>query len=184
MADRTQIRSPTRGGIDGMTHTTHTHTHDERRRTWRRAAVVGSLLVALALLAAACGGGDDVASGSRAARTVLIQDPTSGSQVGTSFTVTLAPSFAIGEPDTGRPHIHLHYDGSPQYDIVYATTHTVTGLAPGMHTIVAVVANPDHTETDVRSPEVTVQVGTGDAPAPPPATTPPAPRAGAGPAGY
>jgi hypothetical protein len=134
------------------------------------------LLVGVLLVVAACGDDDDDA-GAGGPRTVMISAPTSGSQVGTSVEFTLAPSFEIGEPDTGRPHIHLHFDGSPEYEIVYETTHTVSDLAPGMHSVVAVVANPDHSETDVRSPEVTFDVSdqasspAPDGQSPQPATT-------------
>jgi hypothetical protein len=66
--------------------------------------------------------------------------------------------FEIGEPDTGRQHIHLHFDGSDEYEIAYEETHAVE-LEPGSHSVVAVVANGDHSETDVQSPEVTFEVG-------------------------
>jgi hypothetical protein len=114
----------------------------------------------LALVAAAGGGDDDSASGSSATRSVDITSPTSGATVDPSFVVTLQPSEPIGEPDTGRMHVHLHFDGSPEYEIVYETTHMISGLTPGMHRVQAVLANPDHSETDIRSPEVAFQVTT------------------------
>jgi hypothetical protein len=149
-----------------------TNRNQTARRRRRHLRLLGPLALALglALVAAACGGDDDSASGSSTARSVTIVDPASGGQVGSSFAVTLQPSVPIGEPDTGRMHVHLHFDGSPDYEIVYETTHMVSGLTPGMHRVQAVLANPDHSETDVRSPEVTFEV-TGPGSSGQPATT-------------
>jgi len=121
------------------------------------------VLAAAGLVAAACGSDDqDAAAGGDGGSgsgdpTVTITTPGNGAVVGTSFEVQLDLGFEIGEPDTGRRHIHLHHDDSSEYDIVYSETHTAE-LEPGEHTIVAVVANADHSETDVRSAPVTVTV--------------------------
>jgi hypothetical protein len=164
----------------------HNHNHDtpaRPSRTPRRLLAAVALAASLALVAAACGGDDDSAGASAdGGPAVTITSPADGAQVGQSFDVVMDLGFEIGEPDTGRQHIHLHYDGSPDYDIVYEDTHTVTSLDAGEHSIVAVVANADHSETDARSKEVTVQVGddgttgggpTGSSPPESPETTPP-----------
>jgi hypothetical protein len=134
-------------------------------------------IAALALLAAACGD-DGAVAASGGEQTLAITAPADGATVGTEFTVTLAPSDEIGEPDTGLHHVHLYYDGNrsedpADYDIAYSTSFTVTRLDPGEHTIEAVLANADHSVTDVMT-EIAVTVaedgaadpgGAGDEPA-------------------
>jgi hypothetical protein len=155
-------------------HTTRTSANESTaRRPARRRQVAGAAILAatISLVAAAC---SDDGTGSAADTTVSIASPATGSEVGPEFEVEFVPSVPIGEPDTGRQHIHLHFDGEPDYDIVYEETHTVSGLEPGEHRLVAVVANADHSETDVRSQEVVVTVTEGAAgpPAAAPAATP------------
>jgi hypothetical protein len=98
--------------------------------------------------------------------TVQITSPADGAAVSSPFTVQLSTSVPIGEPDTGRHHVHLYYDGQTaegEYDIVYGETATVDRLSPGRHQIEAVIANADHSLTDART-TITVDVG-GAAPA-------------------
>jgi hypothetical protein len=116
--------------------------------------------LAFALVLAACGGGSSASSAGPAS--IRITAPANGATVARRFTVTLDPSVAIGEPDTGRHHVHLYYDGNrttnqADYDIAYRTSFTVTRLAPGEHTIEAVIANADHSVTDAHT-EITVTV--------------------------
>jgi hypothetical protein len=144
--------------MNGMTLPT-----DRRSRLTRQRAAAVIAAVALALTATACGGDDDDAgAGSGDAPTVEITTPADGDQVGASFDVQLALNFPIGEPETGRDHVHLYYDGNMtegEYGIAYAETFTVEGLSPGPHTIQAIVAHADHSLTDARSAEVSVEVG-------------------------
>src|SRR5262245_51113921 len=106
------------------------------RSPWARAFSAVALVAALVLFAAACGsGGSSASAGGRP--TAVITTPTDGMHVGRTFTVRMQLSFPIGPPDTGRHHVHLHFDGKPEYTIAYAATHTVT-LTPGRHTVVAV----------------------------------------------
>ena len=143
-----------------------TSTHDTRRR---RRLVYVALLATLALTALACSDDDDTATsagggggdGGSGDMTISIADPTDSAQVGRSFDVTVDSSVPLGEPDPGRHHVHLYYDGNTaegEYDIVYGTTATVDRLDPGEHTIEAVIANPDHSTTDATD-EITVTVG-------------------------
>ena len=143
-----------------------TSTHDTRRR--RRLTYV-ALLATLALTALACRDDDDTTpsagggAGGGGDMTISIADPGNGAEVGHSFDVSVDSSVPLGEPDTGRHHVHLYYDGNTaegEYDIVYGTTATVDRLDPGEHTIEAVIANPDHSTTDARD-EITVTVGDG-----------------------
>jgi len=138
--------------------TPRTHSTTSRRRL----APV-ALLATLALTALACGDDDTAttAAGSGSGdMTISIADPAEDTQVGGSFEVTVDSSVPLGEPDTGRHHVHLYYDGNTaegDYDIVYGTTATVDRLDAGEHTIEAVIANPDHSTTDARD-EITVTV--------------------------
>jgi hypothetical protein len=124
--------------------------------------MIAALVAALALLAAACGGsgGSSASAGTGGDNSVKITSPADGAQVGDSVEVTMDLGLPIGEPDTGRKHIHLHVDGSSDYTIAYKDTQTLQ-LDPGDHTIVAVVANADHSETDTRSAAVHVDVAAG-----------------------
>jgi hypothetical protein len=125
--------------------------------------VIVAVAAALVLLAAACGSDYGTSSGD-SAHSVSITSPANGAQVGESFDVHLALNFPIGDPDTGRDHVHLYYDGNTtegEYGIAYSDTFTVTGLSPGMHTIQAVIAHADHSATSTRSEPITVEVSDG-----------------------
>jgi hypothetical protein len=126
----------------------------------------------LALLLAACGDDSSAAAGPPSIR---ITAPADGGTVARQFTVQLAPSVPIGEPGTGRHHVHLYYDGNrssnqADYDIAYTSSFTVTRLAPGPHTIEAVIANADHSVTDAVT-QIHVTVGDSAAGEAPPTTT-------------
>jgi hypothetical protein len=141
--------------------------------------VLAAVVAALALVAASCGDDSSAGSGDLA---VSIVSPADGAQVGSSFDVELTSSVPIGEPDTGRHHFHLYYDGETaegEYDIVYTNTFTVDHLSPGQHQIEAVIANADHSVTDARQ-AITVTVGDGAASDAPPSTA----SSGAGVSGY
>jgi hypothetical protein len=140
-------------------HQNNHHTRPVRPRRSNRLVLL-VVLAAGALLAAACGDDDGEAaasSGGSGDPSVSITSPADGAEVGTSFDVEMALGFEIGEPETGNQHIHLHFDGSDEYDIVYTDTHTAE-LEPGEHTVVAVVANADHSETDIQSEPVSFTV--------------------------
>ena len=151
---------------------------DQQSRAWNRVARLRSgvsalaLAVALALLVAACGSSSASPGGPA---TIRITAPTDGATVERQFTVMLDPSVPIGEPSTGRHHVHLYYDGNrstntANYDIAYTDSFTVTRLAPGQHTIEAVIANADHSVTDAHT-QITVMVSNSSAGNPPAATT-------------
>jgi hypothetical protein len=139
-------------------------------RNIRPAACVAAAAATLmfALFTAAC---DDSSSASTDSASLDITGPADGATVAREFTVTLDPSVSIGEPSTGRNHVHLYYDGNrstdqADYDISYDDSFTVTRLEPGRHTIEAVLANADHSLTDVHATvAVTVsESGTVDTP--------------------
>lgn len=150
-----------------MATTRHT-TRPPHRRSRRRTTAALALAGAFALVAAGCGDdGDSTEAGGDGGDgpAVSVTRPDDGGTVGDTFDVEVDTDVPIGEPDSGRHHVHLYYDGNTQegeYDVVYEPTFTVEGLDAGEHTIEAVVANADHSLTDARD-EVTVTVG--DAPA-------------------
>jgi hypothetical protein len=126
----------------------------------RRRVRLVAAVAALVALAAACG---DDASGADTIETIEVTTPTDGATVGESFDVDIDMDAPIGVPDTGRQHLHFYYDvepGAEDYDLVYELPFTTRELPPGEHTIHAVVANGDHSNTDVRQ-EFTVTVEPG-----------------------
>jgi Bacterial Ig domain len=125
------------------------------------------LIAAVALLAAACGGGgggsgDDAAAGGGGdGMTIGIADPADGADVTQPFTLKVTASVPLGDPDTGRHHVHVWFDGQEaDYKINYTDTFQVEGLPAGEHVITAALANADHSLAGPRS-EVTVAVGGG-----------------------
>jgi hypothetical protein len=139
------------------------------------------LVGAVALLAAACGGGglagygdDGAASGGGGdGMTLEIVTPAAGAEVTQPFTLQVRSSEPLGEPDTGRHHVHVWFDGKEaDYKINYTDSFRVTGLPAGEHVITAALANADHSPAGPKA-DVTVNVGGGQT-----ATT------GAGPGGY
>lgn len=129
------------------------------------------MVVPLALFATACSDDDDdVAttgqessgggSGDSSAPTIEITTPADGDDVAAPLEIGLESNAEIGETDTGLQHFHVHYDGDQEdYQIVYAEGPVMADrdLSEGEHTIEAVLANADHSETDVTQ-EITVNV--------------------------
>ena len=144
-------------------------------RQSKRRLLAAVPLSVLLMLAAACGDDDDdTATGSEGSgegdgggggggMTVEIVSPDDGAEIGDPIELELDSSEDIGETDTGLHHLHVHYDGDDEnYDIVYEEgTHTPgQDLEPGEHTVQLVLANADHSETDVTD-EITIMVGEG-----------------------
>jgi hypothetical protein len=133
-------------------------------RSLRTVALVAVLPLALGL--AACGDDDDTATGSGGSGegSISISTPSDGAEVGSGFDVKLDTDADLGEPDTGKQHIHLYYDGDTDqgdYDLVYGDSFTVDrDLGEGEHTIKAALANADHSLTGAED-EITVKVEAG-----------------------
>jgi hypothetical protein len=159
--------------------TTHEPIHEPTTSYHRRRLALVAL-GALALVAAACG--EAAGESGDGALAVAIAAPGDGAAVGPSVEVEVDAGVELGEPDTGRHHLHLYVDGNTtegEYLVVYDDgAHTITDLAPGEHRIEARIANADHSLTDAGD-EITVVVGedTGDA-ADPTSPTEDAPVAG------
>jgi hypothetical protein len=117
--------------------------------------------VVLALAAAGCAPGTQGGNASDA--TIGIVSPADGDTVSIPFGVQLESNVTLDEPETGNMHAHLYFDSSTDsadYDIVYGPTWEVTReLAPGEHTIIAALANPDHS---LAGPTQEIRVTVGD----------------------
>jgi hypothetical protein len=116
---------------------------------------------ALALMATACSAG--AGAGEQATdATIGFVSPSDGATVSIPFDVELEASEPLDEPTTGNRHAHIYFDSSTDaadYDIVYGTTWQVTReLAPGDHTLIVALANPDHSLAGPMQ-EITVTVG-------------------------
>ena len=107
----------------------------------------------MAAILAACSTasqGSSAASGQAATgMTISLAAPTNGAQVSVPFDVTVDSSVPLGQPETGNHHAHLYFDSvstnTADYDILYGNTWQVTRqLAPGQHTLIIALANPDH----------------------------------------
>jgi hypothetical protein len=123
------------------------------------------LVGAVALLAAACGGGDgtsDAAGAGGGEMSLAIATPADGASVTEPFTLKVSSSVPLGEPDSGRHHVHIWFDGQEaDYKINYTDSFQVEGLPAGEHVLTAALANADHSLAGPRS-EITVTVGGGD----------------------
>ena len=128
---------------------------------------------AITMVVVACA---DAVGGDAEDPSISVASPADGATVSVPFEVQLDASVPIGQPETGNHHVHLYFDtgtDAADYDIVYGTTWQVTrDLAPGEHTIIAALANPDHSLAGPTQ-EINVTVsgeGDGDGAAPPPAS--------------
>ena len=128
---------------------------------------LGATAAALVTTLAACGG-DSTANGSDSGGPDLtITEPTDGAVVGEAVEVSWESSVELGEPDTGRDHVHVFVDGKANdYTVVGGDEFTVKGLTPGEHTINVTLQHADHSSAGAEDEvDVTVQAGGGtDAP--------------------
>ena len=129
-----------------------------------------TLLAAIALALAGCqspsstgsqsGGGQSATS-----QSISFATPAANAQVTSPVTFRVNVSGAqIGKPETGKMHLHVYVDDASKYQIVYATQGQVD-LPAGMHTLKAVLAQPNHSETSVNATQQVEVTGGGQAPA-------------------
>lgn len=136
--------------------------------TAAKTLTVAAITLAGAGLLTACGSSSDDSGGG--SPTLSITSPTAGEKVGQSVDVTWDSSVELGEPDTGRDHVHVFVDGeSNDYTVVGGNEFTVTGLTPGAHTIDVTLQHADHSSAGA-SDEVDVMVtgAGGSSPSPSP----------------
>jgi hypothetical protein len=130
-----------------------------------------TLLAAIALALAGCqspsttgsqSGGGQSASGD--GQTLSFATPAAGAQVTSPVKFSVNVSGAeIGKPETGKLHLHVYVDNSSKYQIVYATQGQVD-LPAGRHTLKAVLAQPNHSETSVNATQQVQVTGGSQAP--------------------
>jgi hypothetical protein len=138
-----------------------------------------ALAFALAFVVGACDayaqGGGGVTSGNQ---TLSVTAPADGAEVSVPFGVTIETDASIGPPESGNQHLHLYFDGgadAADYDIAYSTQVQVSReLAPGEHTILVSLRNPDHSDAGASQTITVVVTGSGriDGETPGPAATP------------
>ena len=112
----------------------------------RRALVGAAVAVLAAGMLAACGSESSAGSGSGSdSPSLSITSPSEGDTVGSSFTVKWQSNVDLGEPDTGKDHVHVFVDGnSNDYTVVGGDSFEVTGLSDGQHTVDVTLQNADH----------------------------------------
>jgi hypothetical protein len=140
-----------------------------------RTSALAATAIATAAMLAACGASD--AAGGEGGPEVTITSPSDGADVGSSVEVTWDTNVDLGEPDTGKDHVHVFVDGqSNDYTVVGGNEFTVEGLTAGEHTINVTLQHADHSSAGAED-EVDVNVspdgGPTDAPSSDDATPPP-----------
>jgi hypothetical protein len=134
-----------------------------------------TLLAAVALALAGCqssyssgdqSGGYDAGAGAAPSpeQTLAFASPADGAQVASPVKVSFKVSGAeLGKAETGKMHLHLYVDESTQYKILWSSQGSVD-VPEGTHTLKAVLAQPNHSETAVTATEqVEVASGAGKA---------------------
>ena len=128
------------------------------------------LLAAIGLAIAGCAsnntGTSSGAGNSGGSPTVAFTSPAANAQVTSPVKVAFAVQGAkIGRPETGDLHLHVYVDQSSSYSILYATSGQVQ-VPAGRHTLKAVLAQPNHTETSTTATQQITVTGAGGAQAP------------------
>jgi len=141
------------------------HPQEETMMKPVRTLALGTTGTAMLVLLAACGSG---AAGSNGGSPELtITSPADGAKVAGTFEVSWDSNVKLGEPDTGRDHVHVFVDGhSNDYTVVGGSTFTIKGLSPGQHTVDVTLQHADHSSAGAQD-EVQVSVGAGGAPSSP-----------------
>lgn len=108
------------------------------------------LLAAIGLAIAGCASSDNGTSSgaqSGSAATVAFTSPAAGASVTSPVKVAFSVQGAkIGQPESGDMHLHVYVDQSSDYKILYAASGSLD-VPAGQHTLKAVLAQPNHTET-------------------------------------
>lgn len=130
---------------------------------FKRRALAGAAVAGLAGgLLTGCGSDSTAGGGSSDSPSLTITSPSAGDTVGGTFTVKWDANVSLGDPDTGRDHVHVFVDGNTDdYSVVGGDSLEVTGLSPGDHTVDVTLQNADHSSAGAEDQvEVTVS-GTG-----------------------
>ncbi len=114
-----------------------------------------------ALSVSACGSGDEgvAANANGGEPNVTITSPKDGAKVQVPFELTWDSTELLGEPDTGKDHVHVYVDGqSNDYTVVGGTKFEIKDLSPGEHKIEISLQHADHSPVGPKS-ATTVTVG-------------------------
>ena len=110
----------------------------------RRALAGGAVAVLAAGLLAGCGN-ESGGAGTGDSPSLTITSPSGGDTVGSTFTVEWDANVELGEPDTGRDHVHVFVDGnSSDYTVVGGDSFEISGLSDGEHTVDVTLQHADH----------------------------------------
>ncbi len=117
----------------------------------RLRTMTGVIALAAAFALAGCAAdtanssGGDASASPAAGTTLQVIDPSSGGSVTVPFTVKLQSAVPLGEPGTGRKHVHIWFDGQESaYTMGFSDQVEITKLAPGQHTMTVSLRNADH----------------------------------------
>jgi hypothetical protein len=126
-----------------------------------------ALLAAVGLALAGCqssgssSGSQSGGGGGGSNPSIAFASPAADAQVASpvKFSVNVTGTD-IGQPETGKMHLHIYVDKSSQYKIVYATQGSVD-VPQGKHMLKAVLAQPNHTETSTTATQQVEVTGGG-----------------------
>ncbi|WP_027345604.1 hypothetical protein [Hamadaea tsunoensis] len=105
-------------------------------RRYSAAAVIALLA---ATTQAACGQGSD------SHETLTVLEPIAGSIVSVPFTLHLSSSVLLGDPATGRHHVHAYFDDQTKNYLLVDSDNSVINKAPaGKHTLHLLLRKADH----------------------------------------
>jgi hypothetical protein len=132
----------------------------------RRTLAGGAVAVLAAGLLAGCGESNASGGSGSDSPSLSITSPSEGDTVGSSFTVKWDSSESLGEPDTGKDHVHVFVDGNANdYQVVGGDSFQVTGLSPGDHTVDVTLQHADHSSAGADDQvDVTVSGSGGSSP--------------------
>jgi hypothetical protein len=117
-----------------------------------------ALLAAVGLALAGCQSsgsstGSQSGGGGGSNPSIAFASPAADAQVASPVKVSFKVTGTdIGQPETGKMHLHIYVDNSSQYKILYATQGSVD-VPQGKHMLKAVLAQPNHTETSTTATE-------------------------------
>jgi hypothetical protein len=136
----------------------------------KRIPIIALFLLLVGLGAAACGssGGQGNSMPS-----LSITSPANGASTAAPFLVTVKSSVPLGDPSTGKDHVHVWFDGhESQYTIGYSDRIQIKGVSPGQHKMTVSLRNPNHSAVGVDQTITITVAGTGPSPGTSPAPSP------------
>jgi len=107
-----------------------------------------SAAAVIALLAATT----QAACGTTSDETLTILEPIAGSIVSVPFTLHLSSSVLLGDPATGRHHVHAYFDDQTKnYLLVDFDISQINQAPAGKHTLHLLLRNADHSSSGLET---------------------------------